>query len=115
MGEECNTKVTEGCRNVTTGEVECQNIEKFVCVDSITNKCGIEAVLKNVSYTETVCRNKLKTIRLFPMRSANTSWRKYPRKSVRRSRKWSVMKRRIPLKKQKRNLQILLMITRIIL
>merc|ERR1712154_654857 len=31
--EECSTKVTEGCRNVTTGEVECQNIEKFVCVD----------------------------------------------------------------------------------
>merc|ERR1712241_81404 len=60
--EECNTKVTEGCRNVTTGEVEYQNIEKFVCVDSITNKCGIEAVLKNVSYTETVCRNKLENI-----------------------------------------------------
>merc|ERR1712001_158669 len=60
--EECNTKVTEGCRNVTTGEVECQNIERFVCVDSITNKCGIEAVLKNVSYTETVCRNKLENI-----------------------------------------------------
>merc|ERR1712203_212813 len=60
--EECNTKVTEGCRNVTTGEVECQNIEKFVCVDSITNKCGIEAVLKNVSYTETVCRNKMGNI-----------------------------------------------------
>merc|ERR1712045_222886 len=60
--EECKTKVTEGCRNVTTGEVECQNIEKFVCVDSITNKCGIEAVLKNVSYTETVCRNKLENI-----------------------------------------------------
>merc|ERR1712226_365399 len=60
--EECNTKVTEGCRNVTTGEVECQNIEKFVCVDSITNKCGIEAVLRNVSYTETVCRNQLENI-----------------------------------------------------
>merc|ERR1711950_135499 len=60
--EECNTKVTEGCRNVTTGEVECQNIEKFECVDSITNKCGIEKVLKNVSYTETVCRNKLENI-----------------------------------------------------
>merc|ERR1739836_35751 len=60
--EECKTKVTDGCRNVTTGELECQNIEKFVCVDSITNKCGIEAVLKNVSYTETVCRNKLENI-----------------------------------------------------
>merc|ERR1711950_94907 len=60
--EECNAKVSDVCRNVTTGEVECQNIEKFECVDSITNKCGIEAVLKNVSYTETVCRNKLENI-----------------------------------------------------
>merc|ERR1712193_226570 len=60
--EECNAKVAEVCRNVTTGEVECQNIEKFECVDSITNKCGIEKVLKNVSYTETVCRSKLENI-----------------------------------------------------
>merc|ERR1712061_232116 len=60
--EECNAKVSEVCRNVTTGEVECQNIEKFECVDSITNKCGIEKVLKNVSYTETVCRHKLENI-----------------------------------------------------
>merc|ERR1712076_340443 len=60
--EECDAKVTEVCRNVTIGEVECQNIEKFECVDSITNKCGIEAVLRNVSYTETVCRNQLENI-----------------------------------------------------
>merc|ERR1712020_5970 len=60
--EECNAKVSEVCRNVTTGEVERQNIEKFECVDSITNKCGIEKVLKNVSYTETVCRHKLENI-----------------------------------------------------
>merc|ERR1712226_852935 len=60
--EECDAKVTEVCRNVTTGEAECENIEKFVCVDSITNKCGIEAVLRNVSYTETVCRNQLENI-----------------------------------------------------
>merc|ERR1712165_70666 len=60
--EECSTKVAEVCRNVTIGEVECQNIEKFECVDSITNKCGIEKVLKNVSYTETVCRSKLENI-----------------------------------------------------
>merc|ERR1712119_31223 len=60
--EECNAKVAEVCRNVTTGEGECQNIEKFECVDSITNKCGIEKVLKNVSYTETVCGNKLENI-----------------------------------------------------
>merc|ERR1712186_27391 len=60
--EECSTKMSEVCRNVTVGEVECQNIERFECVDSVTNKCGIEAVLKNVSYTETVCRNKLENI-----------------------------------------------------
>merc|ERR1712130_810479 len=30
--EECNAKVTDVCRNVTTGE------EEFVCVDSVTNK-----------------------------------------------------------------------------
>merc|ERR1712223_1084180 len=60
--EECSAKVAEVCRNVTIGEVECQNIEKFECVDSITNKCGIEKVLKNVSYTETVCRSQLENI-----------------------------------------------------
>merc|ERR1711993_77035 len=60
--EECSAKVSEVCRNITTGVQECQNIEKFECVDSITNKCGIEKVLKNVSYTETVCRNKLENI-----------------------------------------------------
>merc|ERR1739848_251500 len=60
--EECNAKVSEVCRNVTTGEAEGENIEKFECVDSITNKCGIEKVLKNVSYTETVCRHKLENI-----------------------------------------------------
>merc|ERR1712223_1766063 len=46
------------CRNVTSGEQECHNVDEFVCVDSMTNKCGIEKVLKNVSYTETVCDNK---------------------------------------------------------
>merc|ERR1712038_1905139 len=60
--EECSTKMTEVCRNVTTGEAKCEQIENFVCVDSITNKCGIEKVLKNVSYTETVCRSKLENI-----------------------------------------------------
>merc|ERR1711950_106760 len=45
--DECSVTVTEVCRNVTTGEEECQNIERFVCVDSMTNKCGIEKVLKN--------------------------------------------------------------------
>merc|ERR1712203_928313 len=60
--EDCSAKVSEVCRNVTTGEAKCEQIENFVCVDSITNKCGIEKVLKNVSYTETVCRNKLENI-----------------------------------------------------
>merc|ERR1712019_151261 len=60
--EECNTEVSEVCRNVTTGEAECKVVEEFVCVDSVTNKCGIEKVLKNVSYTETVCQNKLENI-----------------------------------------------------
>merc|ERR1712038_1961381 len=60
--EECSAKVREVCRNVTTGEAECQQVEQFLCVDSVTNKCGIEAVLKNVSYTETICRSKLENI-----------------------------------------------------
>merc|ERR1712218_305845 len=60
--EERNTEVSEVCRNVTTGEAECRVVEEFVCVDSVTNKYGIEKVLKNVSYTETVCQNKLENI-----------------------------------------------------
>merc|ERR1712038_806542 len=60
--EECSAKVSEVCRNVTTGEAKCEQMENFVCVDSITNRCGIEKVLKNVSYTETVCRSKLENI-----------------------------------------------------
>merc|ERR1739836_72901 len=60
--EECSAKVSEVCRNATTGEAKCEQMENFVCVDSITNKCGIEKVLKNVSYTETVCRSELENI-----------------------------------------------------
>merc|ERR1711902_162038 len=60
--EDCSAKVSEVCRNVTTGEAKCEQIDNFVCVDSITNKCGIEKVLKNVSYTETVCRSQLENI-----------------------------------------------------
>merc|ERR1711992_230489 len=60
--EDCSAKVSEVCRNVTTGEAKCEQMDNFVCVDSITNKCGIEKVLKNVSYTETVCRSKLENI-----------------------------------------------------
>merc|ERR1712149_104973 len=60
--EDCSAKVSEVCRNVTTGEAKCEQIDNFVCVDSITNKCGIEKVLKDVSYTETVCRTKVENI-----------------------------------------------------
>merc|ERR1712186_230164 len=60
--EECNAKVTDVCRNVTTRDPKCEMVEEFVCVDSVTNKCGIEKVLKNVSYTETVCRTKVENI-----------------------------------------------------
>merc|ERR1712001_46456 len=60
--EECNTEVSDVCRNVTTGDPECEMVEEFVCVDSVTNKCGIEKVLKNVSYTETVCQTKVENI-----------------------------------------------------
>merc|ERR1712241_1279404 len=60
--EDCSAKVSEVCRNFTTGEAKCEQIDNFVCVDSIANKCGIEKVLKNVSYTETVCRSKLENI-----------------------------------------------------
>merc|ERR1712038_54052 len=56
--DECVKVVEPICRNVTSGEQECHNVDEFVCVDSMTNKCGIEKVLKNVSYTETVCDNK---------------------------------------------------------
>merc|ERR1711902_371455 len=37
------------------GTEECETVESFVCEDSMTNKCSVEKVLRNVSYTETVC------------------------------------------------------------
>merc|ERR1712014_442163 len=46
--DECVKVVEPICRNVTVGEQECHNVDEFVCVDSMTNKCG----------TETVCDNK---------------------------------------------------------
>merc|ERR1711936_1212235 len=60
--DECVKIVEPICRNVTSGEEECHSVDNFVCVDSMTNKCGIEKVLKNVSYTETVCDNKPRDI-----------------------------------------------------
>jgi len=53
--DSCETRVERVCRNVTSGVVECRQVDTATCVDSMTNKCGVEAVLKNVSYTETVC------------------------------------------------------------
>merc|ERR1712098_1045539 len=50
------------CNNVSTGELECELVDRFNCVDSMTNKCGLESVLKNVSYTETVCETVMEDI-----------------------------------------------------
>merc|ERR1712012_1080731 len=53
--DSCVKKLENICNNVATGELECELVDRFNCVDSMTNKCGLESVLKNVSYTETVC------------------------------------------------------------
>jgi len=37
-------------------------VDRFNCVDSMTNNCGLESVLKNVSYTETVCDTVMEDI-----------------------------------------------------
>ena len=54
--DSCITRLDTVCRNITTSTVECRIHENFVCEDNMTEKCGVEQVLKNVSYTETVCR-----------------------------------------------------------
>merc|ERR1712064_170624 len=56
--DECVVKVDTVCRNVSTGVEECHNVENFVCVDSTTNKCGLEKVFKKVPYSENVCKMK---------------------------------------------------------
>merc|ERR1711902_191618 len=53
--ESCETRLEPVCRNVTIGTEECETVENFVCEDNMTNKCSVEKVLRNVSYTETVC------------------------------------------------------------
>ena len=53
--DSCETKLELVCRNETIGAEECETVESFVCEDSMTNKCSVEKVLRNVSYTETVC------------------------------------------------------------
>jgi len=58
--EECFTEVDEVCKNVT--EKVCRMEDEMVCVDSITNKCGLEKVLKNETYSELECTNVYKNI-----------------------------------------------------
>merc|ERR1711902_273675 len=60
--DSCVKKLENICNNVSTGELECELVDRFNCVDSMTNKCGLESVLKNVSYTETVCDTVMEDI-----------------------------------------------------
>merc|ERR1712241_284907 len=58
--EECFTEHEEVCVNAT--EKVCSMVDEMVCVDSITNKCGLEQVLKNETYTENECSKVYKNI-----------------------------------------------------
>merc|ERR1711971_223722 len=58
--EECFTEYEEVCVNAT--EKVCSMVDEMVCVDSLTNKCGLEQVLKNETYTETECTKVYKNI-----------------------------------------------------
>lgn len=58
--EECFTEYEEVCVNAT--EKVCSMVDEMVCVDSLTNKCGLEQVLKNETYTETECKKVYKNI-----------------------------------------------------
>merc|ERR1712241_1122626 len=58
--EECFTEHEELCVNAT--EKVCSMVDEMVCVDSITNKCGLEQVLKNETYTENECSKVYKNI-----------------------------------------------------
>merc|ERR1712126_747872 len=60
--DSCVTKLENICNNVATGELECELVDRFNCVESMTNKCGIENVLKNVSYNVTVCDTVMEDI-----------------------------------------------------
>jgi len=53
FNEECFTEHDIVCVNST--EPVCDMIDELICVDNITNKCGLELVLKNETYTETEC------------------------------------------------------------
>merc|ERR1712029_612526 len=67
--DSCVTKLENICNNVATGELECELVDRSNCVDSMTNKCGLESVLKNVSYTETVCDTVMEDIRELEVRN----------------------------------------------
>merc|ERR1712117_835994 len=60
--DNCVTLVQNICRNVTTGELVCEEVDRLECTDTITTKCGQEKVLRNVSYTENVCNTVLEDI-----------------------------------------------------
>merc|ERR1712200_164860 len=100
--DECVKIVEPICRNVTSGEKECHSVDNFVCVDSMTNKCGIEKVLKNVSHTETVCDNKPRDICEYEIVDGKSSpvtgscvtktWRSFQPRSARRSLESSALR-----------------------
>jgi len=58
--EECFTEYEQVCENST--DPVCDMVDEMVCVDNVTNKCGIENVLKNETYTETECSEVFRDI-----------------------------------------------------
>jgi len=58
--EECFTEYDQVCQNST--EPVCEMVDEMVCVDNVTNKCGMEMVLKNETYTETECSEVFRDI-----------------------------------------------------
>merc|ERR1712117_861169 len=60
--DSCVTLVQNICRNVTTGDQVCEEVDRLECTDTITTKCGQEKVLRNVSNTENVCNTVLEDI-----------------------------------------------------
>jgi len=58
--EECFTELDQVCVNST--EPVCNMVDEMVCVDSNTNKCGLEQVLKNETYTETECKKVYRNV-----------------------------------------------------
>merc|ERR1711971_1275228 len=57
-GNNCHSEIEtvfEDTEEEAVSKVICETVENFVCEDNMTNKCSVEKVLRNVSYTETVC------------------------------------------------------------